>query len=54
MRDFAQTRIPLTSRANTLAELPMFMVWHQRYQQDPAHRWIRNQLEAAAATAATG
>ena len=54
MRDFAQTRIPLTSRTNTLAELPMFMVWHQRYQQDPAHRWIRNQLEAAAATVATG
>jgi DNA-binding transcriptional LysR family regulator len=54
MRDFAQTRIPLTSRANTLAELPMFMVWHQRYQQDPAHRWIRNQLESATATVATG
>jgi hypothetical protein len=31
----------------------MFMVWHQRYQQDPAHRWIRHQLEAATATVAT-
>lgn len=50
MRDFAQVRIPLTPRANTLAELPMFMVWHQRYQQDPAHRWIRNQLEVAVST----
>jgi hypothetical protein len=28
------------------------MVWHQRYQKDPAHRWIRNQLEIMAATAA--
>nr|WP_249154025.1 LysR family transcriptional regulator [Bradyrhizobium diazoefficiens] len=52
MLGFAQTRIPLASRTRTLAELPMFMVWHQRYQKDPAHRWIRSQLEAVAATAA--
>lgn len=31
MRGFAHTRIPLASRTRTLAELPMFMVWHQRY-----------------------
>jgi len=29
----------------------MFMVWHQRYHKDPAHRWIRAQLESVAATA---
>ena len=52
MRGFAQTPIPLASRTRTLAELPMFMVWHQRYQKDPAHRWVRSQLEAVAATAA--
>jgi DNA-binding transcriptional LysR family regulator len=52
MRGFAQTGIPLASRTRTLAELPMFMVWHQRYQKDPAHRWIRSQLETVAATAA--
>jgi DNA-binding transcriptional LysR family regulator len=52
MRDFAHVHIPLASRTRTLAELPMFMVWHQRYQKDPAHRWIRSQLEAVAATAA--
>lgn len=52
MQGFAQTRIPLASRTRTLAELPMFMVWHQRYQKDPAHRWIRTQLEAVAAMAA--
>jgi DNA-binding transcriptional LysR family regulator len=52
MQGFAQTRIPLASRTRTLAELPMFMVWHQRYQKDPAHRWIRAQLETVAARAA--
>lgn len=52
MQDFAQTRIPLASRTRTLAELPMFMVWHQRDQKDPAHRWIRTQLELVAAMAA--
>jgi DNA-binding transcriptional LysR family regulator len=51
MHGFAQVRIPLASRTRTLAELPMFMVWHQRYQKDPAHRWIRSQLETVAATA---
>lgn len=52
MGGFAQTPIPLASRTRTLAELPMFMVWHQRYQKDPAHRWIRGQLETVAATVA--
>lgn len=52
MGGFAQTPIPLVSRTRTLAELPMFMVWHQRYQKDPAHRWIRGQLETVAATVA--
>jgi DNA-binding transcriptional LysR family regulator len=28
--------------------LPMYMVWHLRHQQDPAHRWLREQLEAQA------
>ncbi|QOZ66887.1 LysR family transcriptional regulator [Bradyrhizobium arachidis] len=54
MHGFAQTRIPLASRTRTLAELPMFMVWHQRYQKDPAHRWVRTQLEIVATTAAGG
>ena len=26
--------------------LPMYALWHVRYQQDPAHRWLRAQLEA--------
>ncbi len=53
MRDFARARIPLTSQAQTIVVLPMFMVWHQRYQKDPAHRWIRQQLEAIAADLAS-
>lgn len=24
--------------------MPMYMIWHQRHQQDPAHRWLREQL----------
>jgi DNA-binding transcriptional LysR family regulator len=54
MHGFAHARIPLPSRTRTLAELPMFMVWHQRYQKDPAHRWVRSQLETIATTAASG
>lgn len=26
--------------------LPMYMVWHLRHQHDPAHRWLRAELEA--------
>jgi hypothetical protein len=47
MRDFASARIPLPARAGALTKLPMFMVWHQRYQKDPAHLWLRNELVAA-------
>lgn len=26
--------------------MPMYMVWHQRHQADPVHRWLRAHLEA--------
>ena len=29
----------------------MYLIWHARYQQDPAHRWLRAQLEAVVAPA---
>jgi DNA-binding transcriptional LysR family regulator len=45
MRDFATVPIPLPSPTRSLARLPMFMVWHQRYQKDPAHVWLREELE---------
>jgi DNA-binding transcriptional LysR family regulator len=31
--------------------MPMFMVWHQRRQADPMHRWLRSELEAVVAPA---
>lgn len=45
----------LGSGAVAIAELPwaapatpVRMVWHNRLGHDPAHRWLRSQLEAAA------
>jgi DNA-binding transcriptional LysR family regulator len=30
-----------------LPSIFMFMLWHQRHQGDPAHQWVRAQLESA-------
>jgi len=27
-------------------ELPMYMVWHRRHQDDAMHRWLRDELQA--------
>lgn len=43
MRDFAWTACPLP-----LKPLPIYMVWHARYDSDPGHRWLRGQLRAIA------
>lgn len=43
LRDFAHAPLPLAS-----PPLPMFMLWHQRHQDDAAHRWLRAQLQAVA------
>jgi DNA-binding transcriptional LysR family regulator len=51
MRDFASTRIPLAEKAPAIAELPMYMVWHRRFQKDPAHLWLRAQMEQTVAGA---
>ncbi|MGG6496565.1 UNVERIFIED_CONTAM: LysR family transcriptional regulator, partial [Bacteroidetes bacterium 56_B9] len=29
--------------------LPMYLVWHLRHQDDPLHRWLRQQLEIVVA-----
>ncbi|WP_281995331.1 LysR family transcriptional regulator [Ruegeria faecimaris] len=29
--------------------VPLYMVWHQRSANDPAHRWLRRRIEAIAA-----
>lgn len=44
LRDFAQTGLPFPC-----APMPMYMVWHQRDQRNPAHRWLREELAALAA-----
>ena len=41
LRGLASAKVPVPCPT-----LPMYMVWHLRHQQDPAHRWLREQLEA--------
>jgi DNA-binding transcriptional LysR family regulator len=43
MRGLADVEVPVPCPA-----MPMYMIWHLRHQQDTAHRWLREQLEAVA------
>ena len=43
MRGLADTEVPVLCPA-----LPMYMIWHLRHQQDPAHRWLRSELDRIA------
>jgi DNA-binding transcriptional LysR family regulator len=43
MRDLASAPVPVPC-----PEMPMYLIWHQRHQQDPAHQWLRQQIEAVA------
>lgn len=52
MRDFARTMLPLDGMPADLAELPMYLVWHQRFQNDPAHIWLRGVVDLVAADVA--
>jgi len=45
LRDFARVPLPFAHKSFTL-----LMLWHRRYHNDPAHRWLRNQINAVAAT----
>ncbi|MDR9425356.1 MAG: LysR family transcriptional regulator [Marinobacter sp.] len=45
MRDFAYVPLPFQYNPFTL-----LMLWHRRHQTDPAHRWLRNQINSVAAT----
>jgi DNA-binding transcriptional LysR family regulator len=49
LRDFASVAPPVSCPA-----LPMYMVWHRRYHEDAAHRWMRAQAEAGAPAKARG
>lgn len=43
LRDLGCAPVPLPC-----PKLPMYMVWHLRHQHDPAHRWLRAELEGVA------
>jgi DNA-binding transcriptional LysR family regulator len=49
LRGFAETAVPIVGQSGTLADLPMYLVWHQRFQNDPTHSWLRQQMLASAA-----
>ncbi|WP_341702151.1 LysR family transcriptional regulator [Ferrovibrio sp.] len=51
MRGFAAAPLPLAAADRDFATLPMYMAWHRRMQQDPAHIWLRGMVEQAAAAA---
>ena len=44
LRDFAWVPLPFDFKPFTL-----LMLWHRRNQNDPAHKWLRNQVNAVAA-----
>lgn len=46
LRGFATAPVPIECPA-----MPMYIVWHLRHQADPAHRWLRQQLEMVVAPA---
>ncbi|MFL1464542.1 LysR family transcriptional regulator [Marinobacter sp. HN1S83] len=45
LRGFASVPLPFDFKPFTL-----LMLWHRRNQNDPAHRWLRNQVNSVAAT----
>lgn len=44
LRDLQHSAVPVPC-----PPLPMYMVWHARHQHDPAHVWMRSQLDAVVA-----
>lgn len=44
LTDFAEVPLPYTP-----PQLNMYMLWHQRYQNDATHKWLRDQLVAVCA-----
>jgi DNA-binding transcriptional LysR family regulator len=48
MREFARAEVP-----TPCPSLPMYMIWHRRHQNDAAHRWLRERLDALAPRSAS-
>jgi len=44
MQGFAHCPLPAK-----VGRMPMYMIWHLKYRHDPAHSWLRRELEQAAA-----
>lgn len=42
LRGFGSAEVPIKPSPT----LPMYLIWHARTQQDAAHRWMRQQIEA--------
>ncbi len=40
MHEFGSADVPLAC-----PNMPMYMIWHLRHQNDPAHQWLRQQVE---------
>lgn len=49
MRAFGVAPLPFPA-----PDLSMYLVWHRRHQDDPAHVWLRGELEAVANALVTG
>lgn len=41
----ADAKVPISC-----PRMPMYLVWHRRYHDDPAYRWLRKQIEVVAQT----
>jgi DNA-binding transcriptional LysR family regulator len=39
--------LTLLSPPDTFPHFPFHLAWHQRYQRDPAHQWLRQSVKAA-------
>lgn len=44
LRDLSAARVPVPCPS-----MPMYMIWHLRHQHDPAHQWLRAELDQVAA-----
>jgi DNA-binding transcriptional LysR family regulator len=43
MQGLASAKVPVPCPG-----MPVYLIWHLRHQQDPAHQWLRAQIEAVA------
>lgn len=49
LREFASSPLPLPC-----PPMPMYLIWHLRHRHDPAHCWLRAELEALVPAALAG